>query len=85
MAVVPPYGAQSVGTTPIQLLTKQNGRVGALIQNNHASQDVYIGSDANVTSSNGIKVPAGQSVRIAYAGAIWAVASGAGTDVRYFE
>lgn len=50
------YGAVNVGTTPINVAGAGNkqGRT-ALIWNN-SSVDVYLGTDTNVTASNGMKL-----------------------------
>lgn len=78
-------GNNDVGTSAEQLLGGRQRRESVLIKNNHASQILYLGSDDSVSSSNGMPLAAGESVRLQTNGPVWAIASGASTDVRYFE
>lgn len=83
----------TVGTTAVQLLANNPGRRRALvIQNVHASNDLYLGLGASantVTTSNGIRIKAGETYSDGepncYSGPIYGIASGASTDVRVLE
>jgi hypothetical protein len=79
------YGNKSIGTSAAVLVAARQARESVLVKNNHASQILYLGSDSSVTSSNGLPLAAGESVRIESKNVVYAVASGATTDVRYFE
>lgn len=80
------YGAASVGTSASQIVASRSSRNGLVVQNIHASNDLYIGSDSSVTTSTGVKVPAGASIEFPeYVGAVYGIASGSSTTVRYFE
>jgi hypothetical protein len=79
------YGAVSVDATAEIIAAARPRRESIIIQNVHATQVLYVGNDANVTSSNGLKVIAGESVRLETKSAIWGVGSGAATDTRFFE
>ena len=78
------YAAVSVGVTATVIKAANTDRSSILIQN-LGSVDVYIGSDASVTSSNGIKIAAGASATLATQTAIYGIAGSAAQDVRYFE
>jgi hypothetical protein len=60
-------------------------RESIVIKNNHASQILYLGSNASVTTSNGLPLLAGESIRLKTKSDVYGIASGAATDVRYFE
>lgn len=80
------YGTASIGGTAALLLDVRARRETAIIQNNHATQTLHLGNDANVTTANGLKIAAGGSVTLeGYQGAIWAIGSGAATTVNYWE
>lgn len=79
------YAAVSIGTTAAVVKAAFFRRESILIVNNHASQILYLGSDSSVTTSNGIPVAAGGSVRLRTKSDVYGIASGASTDVRYFE
>jgi hypothetical protein len=86
VAFISSYGTVSIGATAAVIKATQGSRTSILIQNVHASQVLYLGDDADVTTSNGIKVPAGAAVSFDdYVGPIYGIASGAGTDVRYWQ
>lgn len=82
----------TVGTTAVQLDFSGSpdvGRAGQhlLIQNLHATVKVYLGEDNTVAAATGYQLaPAGGSVSIPWNGAdgqdVWAIADGAGGDVR---
>jgi hypothetical protein len=78
--------AVSVGTSAVQLVDGTTGRRGVLVKNNHATQILYVGNDANVTTSNGFPIAAGGSQQFDnYTGTLYGIGSGAATDARIFE
>lgn len=80
------YGAASIGGTAALILAAKTTRQSVIVQNVHATQILYLGNDASVTTSNGLRVAAGaERVLTGYHGALYGIASGAATDVRYFE
>lgn len=80
------YGAVAVGATAVGVKAARSNRKSITIQNVHASQILYIGGDASVTTSNGLRIAAGAERTIeGYNGPIYGIASGAATDVRVFE
>jgi hypothetical protein len=79
------YGNVSIGTSAAVLVAARQARESVLIKNNHASQILYLGGNSSVTSSNGLPLAAGESVRVETRQVVYAIASGASTDVRYFE
>jgi len=80
------YATVSIGTSAGVIKAANGDRKQITIENVHASNDLYIGGDASVTTANGIKIPAGGTFTTdAYTGAFYGIASGAATDVRYFE
>lgn len=78
------YGTVSVGTSATLIrATKQRGQI--TIQNVHASNVLYIGTDSSVDATNGLKLASGESFTIVgYFGPVYGLASGASTDTRYF-
>jgi hypothetical protein len=79
------YGTASIGGTAALLLSARRRRENVVTQNNHATQTLHLGTNSSVTTANGLKVAAGQSVTLNYKGAIYAIASGAATTVNYWE
>lgn len=85
--------AVTVGTSAAQLLADTPGRRRALIiQNTHASNDLYLGFGPNasgVTTGTGIKLVAGDTFTDqgdrCYSGAVYGIASASGTPVRVVE
>lgn len=83
----------TVGATAAEVLADHPGkRVAFVVQNVHATNRLYLGFGPNaddVTTSTGILLEPGASYsddgERCYSGAVWAVASGAGTDVRRVE
>ncbi len=94
--------SKSVGTSAVVLAkgggTRQSGSglitVGGSIDmpryvtvhNNHGSQVLYLGWGSDVSTSNGLPVPAGEyrTLRVWYDDELWAIASGADTDTRVY-
>ena len=81
------HAAVSVGGTAVLLKAANTSRVSLTVQNLHATQLLYLGTSSAVTTANGIRVAAvgGTYVFDDYLGEVWAIASGAATDVRYWE
>lgn len=79
------YGTATIGTTAATILASNTGRTAIVVQNNHASNDLYIGSDDSVATTTGLHLAAGESIRLHHHGTIFGIASAASTDVRYFE
>ncbi len=79
------YGTASVGTSAA-VISAAKGRRSIIVQNVHASQILYVGDDDQVTASNGLRVSSGASLTLeGFTGVLYGIASGASTDVRYFE
>lgn len=81
------YGATTVTTTATDLIgTDLSGRFSVLLQN-VGSKDVYIGSNASVTTANGILLAAGSSVILEAGSTInmHGITSSGSASVRYFE
>jgi hypothetical protein len=75
----------TIGTSAALIKGSTSGRESIVIQNVHASNDLYVGP-SGVTTSSGVKVPAGQSITFDdYIGPVYGIASAASTDVRYLE
>jgi hypothetical protein len=80
------YGTVAVGATAGLILGGRSLRDSVTIQNVHATQILYIGNDASVTTSTGLKIAAGDKHSLeTYNGPIYGIASGAATDTRYLE
>lgn len=79
------YGAVSVDGTAEIIKAANPRRESIVIQNVHATQVLYIGSDSSVALASGLKLIAGESIRLQTKSAIWGIGSGAATDTRYFE
>lgn len=78
------YGTVSIGTSAAIVLAAASRRT-VIVQNNHATQILYLGDDSSVTTSTGLKVAAGASVTLQdYIGPLYGIASGATTTVNYF-
>lgn len=81
------HGQQTVGTSSIQLTSSSNGaKIGVLVKaNDDNTGTVYVGKDANVSSSNGFELGAGESVEIEVHDtlAIFLIASAAGQGVTW--
>jgi hypothetical protein len=84
------YGNVSVTSTATLILAANNERKGSLIVNNDATVSMYIGMDANVTTSNGLPIGArstfnnsGQNAL--WKGAIYGIVASGTVDTRYWE
>jgi len=79
------YGTVAVAATAT-LIASAKMRSRIIVQNNHASQTLHLGDDANVTTANGLKLAAGASVTLeGFSGPVWGIGSGADTTTNYFE
>jgi len=80
------YGAASVTTTAAAVVAANSGRRRIMVQN-LGKEDIFLGADASVTSSNGIRVsrnaafemPLGENVPL------FAIAASGTPDVRYMQ
>lgn len=80
------YGTASIGAAAALLVAARGRRESVIIQNNHATQTLHIGSDLSVTTSTGLKIAAGGSLTLeGYQGDVYAIGSGAATTANYFE
>jgi hypothetical protein len=72
----------SVGTTPTKIAAPQTTRKGLLVQN-LGTGDICVG-DVNVTMSNGIRIPAGDSLPLGdFAGQLYGITTAGTQDVRW--
>lgn len=83
------YGNVSVGASAV-VVSAANRRSRLIVQNNHASQILYLGDDSSVTAdataTGGLKIAAGASVTLeGFTGSLYGIASGAATPVAFFE
>ena len=74
----------SIGTSAAVIKAANTSRSNIVVQNLSAN-DLYIGIDSSVTVANGIRIVAGASATLTHTAAVWGIASGASSDVRYFE
>jgi hypothetical protein len=79
------YGTKSITTSASLIAAGRARRDAILVQNVHATQDLYLGPDSSVATSTGIKVAAGQSILVPTRADVYGIASGAATDTRYWE
>lgn len=79
------YSAASIGVAAGVVSNAGSARTSVVIQNNHATQDLYLGTDTSVTTATGLHLAAGESIRLTHKGIVYGIASGAATDVRVFE
>lgn len=84
-ASVVAYGAQTVGTTAVQIFGPNNNRVAASFR--HAGgTTVYVGYDSGVTTANGYPVDVGEVFEAdAIGGAVWGVCASGSADLRKAE
>lgn len=79
------FGTVSIGTSAVLVVDARSRRDDVIIQNVHASNVLYLGPNSTVATSTGIKLAAGESVSVPSRGSIYGIASGASTDVRFWE
>lgn len=78
------YGAVSVGTTATVIRTANTNRASCLVQN-LGSAPMYLGTDASVTTANGLEVGAGSSATLTFQSAIYGIVASGSNDVRFIE
>jgi hypothetical protein len=77
------YGAVTVDSTATLIRAANSARGQLTLQNN--GNDIWLGNNVSVTSSNGIKISSGSSVSIKSANSIYGIALTDGQDIRYWE
>lgn len=75
----------SIGTVADVIVAASTRRGTLVIQNMHATNDLYIGLTSAVTTANGIWIGPKGSMEVSAATGVWGVASGASTDVRVMQ
>jgi hypothetical protein len=80
-------GTKSIGSTAAVIVAARPGRAKLIIQNRHATQDLFIGPTNAVSgTAYAFKLTAGQSRDLGpYTGALWGYGSGAATTCTFFE
>jgi hypothetical protein len=79
------YGAKTVTTSAQLIAGARSSREQIAVQNLHATNLLYIGPDSSVTAANGIRIAAGAERIVDSRGDVYAIASAASTDVRFWE
>lgn len=75
----------TIGATAAVIVAAKASRASIVVQNVHATNVLYVGP-SSVTTANGLRLNPGESIEFTdYTGAIYGIASAAGTDVRYLE
>jgi len=77
------YGAVSIGATATLIKAANSSRRSIAIQ--PIDGDIYVASDSNVTTANGLKVTQGGSITIENMLAVYGISDGPTVDVRYSE
>jgi len=78
--------AVTIGASDAALVAGNSARVELFLQNDHASQDIYLSFGGTAQVNKGIRLKAGLGIVItSYTGAVRAIASGAGTVVLIVE
>lgn len=73
----------SVGTSVVRLFGRDHKRLFTTFHNAHATQNIWIGGhDAVSSTSDDILIKPGQTVQLPGGAAMWAIASGAATELR---
>lgn len=78
------YAAVSVGVAATLIAAANTSRGNIMVQN-LGTGVVYLGTDASVTTANGIELAVGQVVTLTNDDAIYGISTIAATDVRYLE
>ena len=78
------HGSVSIGTSAAVILAANTTRSNIVVQNLSAN-NLFIGIDSSVTVANGIRIVAGASATLTHAAAVWGIASGAASDIRFLE
>lgn len=89
MSFVSTYNAVTISSTASAVMLANNERKGSLVYNN-GSVTIYLGMDANVTSSNGLPVASNASFNNSgqnevWKGNIYAITASSTADVRFWE
>lgn len=80
------YGTVAVGTSAGVIVAARTVRKSVAVQNNHGSQNLFVGGDSSVTTSTGFKIGPGGSMSFdEYTGVVYGIASGASTTTNYVE
>jgi len=82
-------GAVNVTSTVTLALEGRGRRIGVIFQNK-GSEDVYLGPDTSITTSNTISVPAGGFLNMSnksglFRGPIYGITATGTVDLRYWE
>lgn len=88
MAIV--YGAVTVTTSATQIFGPSPPRRGSFIRNNDSAISIFVGPDANVTTSNGLPLRAGEIMNISgmkenWRGAVYGISASGSVDVRFWD
>lgn len=79
-------GSASVGTTSAVVAAANEKRIELFLTNDHSSQIIYLGLGTTAVANKGIKLAPGAGIVISsFAGAVYAVASGAATTLLIAE
>jgi len=84
------YAAISVTTSATLIVAANPRRQSLIISNTDTTNPIYVGSDANVTTSNGVLLAAGSTLTEdnggskVYCGDVYGIA-GSSINVRYWE
>ena len=83
------YNTVTITTSATEIVDANNGRTMLLLANDGTAK-IYIGPDANITTSNGIPMFQGEKLTRdhfpeGYKGAIYGIVSSGTVDVRYWE
>jgi hypothetical protein len=77
------YGAVSISTSATLIHEGDSNVDEVVVQNVHATEDIYVGLDASVTTANGVKIPAGSAMSITLRNqSLYGIAAAA-ADARY--
>lgn len=81
------YGAVSVSSTATDIVATDLANRMRVIVQNVSNRDVFLGSNASVTTANGIRLSAGSSIELEIAAGvnIHGITASSTADVRYFE
>ena len=79
------YGNATIGAAAAVIVAANASRGEVLVQNVHATNTLYIGTDNAVTVANGLKVGPGGSISLTVDDDVYGIADAAGTDVRYLD
>lgn len=79
-------GSASVGTSSASAVAANENRIELFLANDHATQVIYLGLGVTAVLNKGIRLDPGQGIVISsFAGAIYAIATGASTTLTIAE